>query len=51
MMKLKDEFIKLPKLLLYETYLRIVYDPKDYDRISRKKMLEEIIKEYNQEDY
>ncbi len=51
MMKLKDEFIKLPKLLLYEMYLRLVYDPKDYDRISRKKMLEEIIKEYNQEDY
>ena len=50
-MKLKDEYLKLPKEMLYETYLKIVYKPKDYDNITRNKMLEEIIKEYNQENY
>lgn len=50
-MKLKDEYSKLPKEMLYETYLKIVYKSKDYDNITRNKMLEEIIKEYNQEDY
>ena len=50
-MKLKDEYVKLPKEMLYETYLRIVYDPKDYDNITRNKMLEEIIKEYDQDNY
>ena len=50
-MKLKDEYIKLPKEMLYETYLKIVYNPKDYDNITRSKMLEEIIKEYNQNEY
>ncbi len=50
-MKLKDEYIKLPKGMLYETYLKIVYNPKDYDNITRSKMLEEIIKEYNQNEY
>lgn len=50
-MKLKDEYLKLPKEMLYETYLKIVYKSKDYDNITRNKMLEEIIKEYNQENY
>lgn len=50
-MKLKDEYLKLSKEMLYETYLKIVYKPKDYDNITRNKMLEEIIKEYNQENY
>ena len=50
-MKLKDEYLKLPKEMLYETYLKIVYKTKDYDNITRNKMLEEIIKEYNQENY
>lgn len=50
-MKLKDEYLKLSKEMLYETYLKIVYKPKDYDNITRNKMLEEIIKEYDQENY
>ena len=50
-MKLKDEYLKLPKDILYETYLKIVYKSKDYDNITRNKMLEEIIKEYDQENY
>ena len=50
-MKIKDEFVKMPKDMLYDTYLRIVYSPKDYDKITRNKMIEEIIKEYNQENY
>lgn len=50
-MKLKDEYLKMPKEMLYEKYLKIVYKPKNYDNITRSKMLEEIIKEYNQENY
>ena len=50
-MKLKDEYIKLPKDMLYETYLKIVYREKDYDNITRNKMIEEIIKEYKQDNY
>ena len=50
-MKLKEEYSEQPKELLYEIYLKIVYKAKDYDDITRNKMLEEIIKEYNQEDY
>lgn len=50
-MKLKDEYIKLPKNMLYETYIKIVYRTKDYDNIARSKMIEEIIREYNQENY
>lgn len=50
-MKIKDEYLKLPKDILYETYLKIVYNTKDYDNVTRNKMLEEIIKEYNQENF
>lgn len=50
-MKLKDEYGNLPKEMLYETYLKIVYNPKAYDNITRSKMIEEIIKEYEQENY
>ncbi len=50
-MKLKDEYVKLPKELLYETYLRIVYNSKNYDNITRSKMLDEIIEEYKQDGY
>lgn len=50
-MKLKDEYLKLPKQLVYETYIKIVYEIKDYEKITKKNMIEEIIKEYNQKDY
>lgn len=50
-MKLKDEFVKLPKEMVYETYISIVYDCDDYDNITRNKMLDEILKEYAQENY
>lgn len=50
-MNIKDEYINLPKDMLYETYLKIVYRAKDYDNITRSKMIEEIIKEYKQENY
>lgn len=50
-MKLKDKYINLPKEMLYETYLKIVYRAKDYDNITRSKMIEEIVKEYKQENY
>ncbi len=50
-MKLKEEFVKLPKEMVYNMYLSIVYDAKDYDDITRSKMLEEIVKEYSQDNY
>lgn len=50
-MELKKEFVKLPKDIVYDMYISLVYDFKDYDDISRSKMLDSIIKEYNQENY
>ncbi len=50
-MKLVDEFKNMPKDLVYEMYLAIVYDCKDYDEISRPKMLESIVKQYQEENY
>ncbi len=50
-MKLKEEFIKWPKDMVYDMYLSLVYECKDYDEITRGKMLEEIIKEYKLEHY
>ena len=50
-MKLKEEFIKAPKPMIYEMYSRIVYDIYDYDDITRSKMLDEIIKEYSQKNF
>lgn len=50
-MKLKDEFIKLPKEMVYDMYHSLVYKTKDYDSITRGKMLEEIIEEYQQDRY
>lgn len=50
-MKLKEEFIKAPKPMIYEMYSRIVYDIYDYDDVTRSKMLDEIIKEYSQKNF
>lgn len=50
-MKLKEEFIKMPKEFVYKMYDSLVYDTQEYDKITRSKMLDEIIKEYNQENY
>ena len=44
-MKIKDEFIKLPKQDIYDMYWSIVYDYKDYEKITRSKMIDEIIKQ------
>lgn len=45
-MKLVDEFIRREKYYVYDLYSRIVFDAKDYDKITRKKMIEEIVDEY-----
>ncbi len=50
-MKLKEEFIHYSKEIVYDMYMRIVYDYKFYDSITRGKMLEEIVKEYAQEHF
>ncbi len=50
-MKLKDEYKRLPKDMVYDIYLSLVYELKAYDDITRPKMLDAIIKEYEQENY
>ncbi len=45
-MKLKNEFVKLQKDIVYDIYWTIVYDAKNYDSIIRSKMLDSILKEY-----
>lgn len=50
-MKLKDEYKKLPKDLVYDMYESLVYKVKYYDNITRDKMLDSIISEYKQEGY
>ena len=50
-MKLKDEYKKMPKDLIYDMYDSLVYDVKYYDNITRDKMLDSIISEYKQEGY
>lgn len=37
------------KVWLYNNYVRIVYNSKPYERVSKKKMVEEIFKEYSEE--
>lgn len=50
-MKLKEELKSYSKWMVYEIYERIVYDVKDYEKVSKNKMIEDIIKDYNQEGY
>lgn len=50
-MKLKDEFKSLPKDIVYDIYLSLVYSPKDYDKITKVKMLDEIIRQYDNNSY
>ena len=42
-MKIKDEFKRLPKDLVYDIYITLVYNVKEYDKITRTKMLDERI--------
>ena len=46
-MKIKDELIKFNKEVVYDIYESIIYDPKDYDNITRSKMLDEIVDLFN----
>ncbi len=39
-------YVKMDKEYLYDQYFRIVENPKKYTSITRKKMLEEIVKQY-----
>ena len=50
-MKLKDMYSKLNKETVYDYYLSICYKTKDYDNISRNKMIDSIIKQYEYENY
>ncbi len=49
-MKMYDEIKGLRKEYVYEQYTRIVEKYKDYDRISKVKMLDEIYKVYDNPD-
>lgn len=50
-MKLYDARKKFYKEDVYETYLRIVYDIEDYEEITRKKMLSQIVETYHQDKF
>jgi hypothetical protein len=50
-MKLYDARNKLPKDLVYETYIRIVYDYNSYNEITRKNMLKEIVETYHNKNF
>lgn len=50
-MKLVEVLKKNIKEDVYDTYLEIVYAPKDYNNVSRVQMAKEIIKEYSQENF
>jgi len=46
-MKLKDGLKKFSKDMVFDSYTKIVEEWKDYEKITKLKMLEEIIKELN----
>lgn len=50
-MKLKEGYVNFKKEELYVMYEKIVYKTKDYENITRSKMLDEILKEYNQNNF
>lgn len=50
-MTIRDFLKNDSKDIVYDKYLRIVYDIKDYERITKNKMIDEILKEYSQEEY
>ncbi len=50
-MNLKKEFVKYSKEIVYAMYAAIVYDCKEYDAITREKMLDAIVEEYKQEHF
>ncbi len=51
MVKLNDLANKMPKEYLYDKYCRLVYDPRSYQNITRKQILDEIVREYNDITY
>ncbi len=50
-MKLIDDLKKYSKDYVYEAYLKVTEEPKYYEKITKKKMIEEIINVYNQKNY
>ena len=50
-MKLIDNLKFYSKWSVYELYQKIVYNTRDYEKITKKKMIEEIIKQYQEEGY
>ena len=50
-MKLVDVKKGLSKEFVFDTYIRIVYDYIDYEEITRKEMLKEIVDMYHDENF
>lgn len=50
-MKLKEFFKSFPKDYIYDQYIRIILDFKNYYRITKTKMIDSIIEQYNIEGY
>lgn len=49
-MNIKEFLTEKDKEMVFELYTRIIEDFKDYEKISKKKMIEEIIKEFSKDD-
>lgn len=50
-MKLKDMYKNLDKDTIYDYYSAICYQTKNYDNISRNKMIDSILKQYEYKNY
>ena len=50
-MKLKEQLANFSKPMMYDRYLSIVYDNKEYESITKNKMIDKIINEYSQKDF
>lgn len=50
-MKIKEYFKKYPKDYIYDQYIRIILNFKSYYRITKNKMIDSIIEQYNRDGY
>lgn len=48
---MEEEFKRMSKDAVYDLYTRIVIDYKEYDKITKSKMLDEILDYYNKDDF
>ena len=50
-MKLKDYLKSWSKQSTYELYIRLIYEIKDYEKITKNKMIDDIVDIYHEPNY